>query len=172
MPTTQTSTRTARSKSRSSATTSPDALRMLKDDHARVQALFSKFEKAASSKQKEALATSICEELTLHANLEESIFYPAVREAIEDDEIMNEADVEHEGAKELIAKIQASDSSDEHFDAKVTVLGEAIKHHVKEEEGEMFKQVRRSDLDLEELGERMAAFKRKHGAENGDRPRR
>ena len=110
MPTTQTSTRTARSKSRSSGTTSPMRSGCLKDDHARVQALFSKFEKAASGKQKEALATSICEELTLHAELEESVFYPAVREAIEDDEIMNEADVEHEGAKELIAKIQASDS--------------------------------------------------------------
>jgi hemerythrin superfamily protein len=131
--------------------------------------MFGQFEKAGSAKQKENLAATICAELTLHAQVEETIFYPAVREAIEDEEIMNEADVEHGGAKELIAKIEACDSSDQHFDALVTVLGEAIKHHVKEEEGDMFKQVRRTDLDLQELGERMEAFKRDHAGAKKDR---
>jgi hemerythrin superfamily protein len=151
---------TSRTRRSSSTKNAPDALRLLKDDHARVQALFGEFEKTESAKKKESLASTICDELTLHAQLEEKIFYPAVRQAIEDEDIMNEADVEHASAKELIAKIRACDASDQHFDAMVTVLREAIKHHIKEEEGEMFEQVRGSDLDLEELGERMSAFKR------------
>jgi hypothetical protein len=137
----------------------PDALRMLKEDHARVQSMFNQFEKLESDAEKEEVATTICSELKLHAALEEQIFYPAVRRAIEDQEVMNEADVEHAGAKELIAKIEKSGPSDEHFDALVTVLGEAIKHHVKEEEGEMFKQIRKSDLDLDSLADRMLQFK-------------
>jgi hypothetical protein len=156
------------SRSRSPRTRSrqlPDALQMLKDDHARVTGMFSEFEKADSDTEKEEIAERICGELTLHAALEENVFYPAVRAAIEDTEIMNEADVEHAGAKELIAKIEASDASHQHFEALVTVLGEAIKHHVKEEEGEMFKQVKRADLDLDDLAEQMKAFKRDKGAE-------
>jgi hypothetical protein len=138
---------------------------MLKDDHARVKSMFRKFEKAEEDRMKEEIAEQICGELTLHAELEETIFYPAVRGAIEDEEIMNEADVEHAGAKELIAKIEASNPSDSHFDALVTVLAEAIRHHVEEEEGEMFKQIRRTDLDLKELALRMTEFKRAHGAQ-------
>jgi hypothetical protein len=144
--------------SRSSRRT-PDALRLLKDDHARVQSMFNQYEKLESDAEKEDLAATICSEIKLHASMEEQIFYPAVRRAIEDQEIMNEADVEHAGAKELIAKIEKSSPEDEHFDALVTVLGEAIKHHVKEEEGEMFKQIRKSDLDLDSLGDRMMRFK-------------
>jgi hypothetical protein len=137
----------------------PEALKMLKDDHARVQSLFNQYEKMESDAEKQELATTICQELKLHSALEEQIFYPAVRRAIEDQEVMNEADVEHAGAKELINKIERSSAGESHFDALVTVLGEAIKHHVKEEEGEMFKQIRKSDLDLDELGERMMQFK-------------
>jgi hypothetical protein len=137
---------------------------MLKEDHARVQSLFNQYEKLESDAEKEEVATTICSELKLHAALEEQIFYPAARRAIEDQEIMNEADVEHAGAKELIAKIEKSNPADDHFDALVTVLGEAIKHHVKEEEGEMFKQIRKSDLDLDSLGERMMQFKTDHEA--------
>lgn len=140
----------------------PEALQLLKEDHARVTAMFDEFEKADDDK-KEEIAERICAELTLHAQLEETIFYPAVRRAIEDEEIMNEADVEHAGAKELIAKIEACDPSDQHFEALVTVLGENIKHHVREEEGEMFKQVRKADLDLDTLAGEMKEFKREHG---------
>jgi hypothetical protein len=143
---------------------SPEALKLLKEDHAKVQSLFNQYEKLESDAEKQEVATTICNELKLHASMEEQIFYPAVRRAIEDQEVMNEADVEHAGAKELIAKIEKSNPADEHFDALVTVLGEAIKHHVKEEEGEMFKQIRKADLDLEALGDRMLQYKADHEA--------
>jgi hypothetical protein len=137
---------------------------MLKEDHARVQSMFNQYEKLESTSEKEDLAATICSEIKLHAALEEQIFYPAVRRAIEDPEVMNEADVEHASAKELIAKIERTSPSDEHYDAMVTVLGEAIKHHVKEEEGPMFRQIRKSDLDLDALGDRMMQFKANHEA--------
>ena len=144
---------------RRGARRSQEALRMLKEDHARVQSLFKQYAKMESDAEKQEVATMICHELKLHAALEEQIFYPAVRRAIQDQEVMNEADVEHAGAKELIGKIEKSNPADAHFDALVTVLGEAIKHHVKEEEGKMFRQVRKAHLDLEELGQRMLQFK-------------
>ena len=152
----QASTASAPSKSK---TQSPDALALLKADHGLVQELFEKFEKARTEKQKATLAEQICTELTIHAQIEEEILYPAVREAIGEDDLMDEADVEHAGAKDLIAQIEASAPGEDHFDAKVTVLGEYIKHHVKEEESEMFPKVRKSDLDLKELGAEMSARK-------------
>jgi hypothetical protein len=127
---------------------------MLKEDHQRVKQMFDRFERAQSS-TKEELARTICEELKVHAQLEEELFYPAVRDAIDDDELIEEADVEHATAKYLIAQIEDSSPSDERFDALVKVLGEYIQHHVKEEEGEMFRKVRRSRLDTAALGERM-----------------
>ena len=150
----QGNTGTAKSK-----TKSPDALALLKADHELVQDLFDKFEKARTDKQKATLAEQICTELTIHAQIEEEIFYPAVREAIEDDDLMDEADVEHAGAKDLIAQIEASDPGEDHFDAKVTVLGEYVKHHVEEEQSEMFPKVRKAELDLNELGSEMRARK-------------
>ena len=137
-----------------------DAISLLKDDHQRVKAMFERFERARGESQKEKLAEQICDELTVHAQIEEEIFYPAAREAIGDDDLMNEAEVEHNSAKELIAQIRASSPSDEKFDALVTVLGEYVMHHVKEEEREMFKKARASDLDLRELGEELAERKR------------
>ena len=136
-----------------------DALQLLKQDHARVKEMFDRFERSNGA-AKERLAQTICEELTLHAQLEEDVFYPAVREAIDDDEIMNEAEIEHGSAKDLIAQIERTSPDDERFDALVKVLGEYIKHHVREEEGEMFKQVRRSKLDTAALGEQMQEHKR------------
>jgi hypothetical protein len=133
----------------------PDALRLLKDDHQRVQALFDRFERARGEAQKEKIAETICNELKIHAQLEEEIFYPAAREAIDEKDLLNEAQVEHNSAKELIRQIEQSSPSDEMYDALVTVLGEYIRHHVKEEEGEMFKKVRQSELDLAALAERM-----------------
>ena len=155
----------SRSRSRSNSSRSPgarsekvDALKMLKEDHARVKALFDRFEKSNGS-SKERIARTICEELKVHAQLEEDLFYPAIREAIEED-LVNEAEVEHGSAKDLIAQIEDSSPSDDRFDALVTVLSEYIKHHVKEEEGEMFPQVKRSELDTAELGEQMQEHKR------------
>jgi hemerythrin superfamily protein len=133
----------------------PDALQMLKQDHRKVEALFARFERTRGDAQKQRLAETICQELTLHAQLEEQVVYPKVRRAIGDDDLMNEADVEHASAKDLIRQIQESSPSDEHYDALVTVLGEYVKHHVKEEEGEMFKKVRKSELDLAALAGEM-----------------
>ena len=136
-----------------------DALALLKADHELVEDLFDKFEKARTDKQKDTLAEQICTELTIHAQIEEEIFYPAVREAIGEEDLMDEADVEHAGAKDLIAQIENSAPGEDQFDAKVTVLGEYIKHHVKEEQSEMFPKVRKADLDLKELGAAMGARK-------------
>ena len=145
----------------------PDALRMLKEDHQRVQALFARFERTRGEAAKQRLAETICQELTLHARLEEEIFYPATRKAIRDDDLMNEAEVEHASAKDLIVQIEASSASDPRYDALVTVLGEYVKHHVKEEETEMFKKVREAGLDLRALGEAMQERKRALGGAEG-----
>ncbi|MTV39366.1 hemerythrin domain-containing protein [Duganella radicis] len=138
-----------------------DAIALLTQDHENVKALFEQYEelgdRAHVSKHK--LALQICQELTKHTMIEEEIFYPAVRQAIKDDDIMDESLVEHASAKDLIAQIQSMEPGDDLFDAKVKVLSEMIDHHVEEEEGEMFPKVRKTKLDLEELGEAMAARK-------------
>jgi hypothetical protein len=159
MATTTRSKRPAKSRGRAL----PEALQLLKDDHERVKSMFDDFEKAESLEEKEQLAERICEGLSLHAEMEEACFYPAIRDAIDEEELVNEADVEHATAKDLIAKIQGCDASDQHFSAMVTVLGEVVKHHIQEEEGEIFKQVKKAELDLDALGERMAEFKRNAG---------
>jgi hemerythrin superfamily protein len=139
-----------------------DAISLLVADHVRVAKLFAEF--AALKEQggddaKSALAAQIVDELTVHTALEEELFYPAVREAIDDDDLMDEALVEHAGAKQLIAQLQAADPDDELYDAKVTVLGEQIEHHVAEEEGNMFAQARGADVDMDALGALMLARK-------------
>jgi hemerythrin superfamily protein len=153
---TQPTTASASAKSKAQST---DALALLKADHDLVEDLFGKFEKARTDEQKDALADQICMELTIHAQIEEEIFYPAVREAIDDEDLIDEAEVEHATAKDLIAQIEDSQAGDDKFEAKVTVLGEYIRHHVKEEESEMFPKVKKTDLDLKELGSEMAARK-------------
>ena len=153
---TQTKTASPDTQSKAHAT---DALALLKADHELVAGLFEKFDKAKTDEQKDTLAGQICSELTIHAEIEEEIFYPAVRDAIDDDDLMDEADVEHAGAEDLIAQIEESQAGDDKFDAKVKVLGEYIRHHVKEEETEMFPKVRKADLDLKALGSEMAARK-------------
>ena len=139
----------------------PDAIALLTEDHKRVQQLFKEFEalgdKATSSKRE--LAEQICNELTIHTAIEEEIFYPAAREAIDDDDLMDEADVEHSAAKDLIAQIQEMDADGSHYDAKVKVLGEEVEHHIGEEQDEMFPKIRKSDLDLKALGAAMAERK-------------
>ena len=137
-----------------------DAIALLKADHKEVADMLEKFEKARSTKGK--LAQQICQALTVHAQIEEEIFYPAAREALGDEgkDLLDEAKVEHNSLKELIGQIEGSGPDDDLFDAHVTVLGEYVKHHVKEEEGEMFPKLRKSDLDLVEVGAQLAARKK------------
>ena len=141
---------------------SQDAISLLKADHRQVEEWFSEFESARSASKKQQLATSICDALTVHTTIEEEIFYPAFLQATEDKDIHHEAVVEHGGAKQLIAQIQDMSPDDDYFDAKVTVLSEMIKHHVKEEEkpGGMFAEAKKSDMDLDALGEELLARKR------------
>lgn len=146
------------SKSRSSSKTQ-DAIALLRADHRTVEELFDEYEKARSSSKKEQLIDDICRELTIHAQLEEEIFYPAVQSSIKDKSLVPEAQVEHETVKSLIEQIQGMSMDDEMFDATVKVLSEYVKHHVKEEQGEMFPQVKSSRLDLTELGARLAERK-------------
>jgi hemerythrin-like domain-containing protein len=124
-----------------------------------VKAWFKQYEDLEDNADKQALADKICLALTVHTQIEEKIYYPATREAIDDDDLLDEAEVEHASAKQLIAEIQGMKAGDHLFDAKVTVLGEYINHHVEEEEREMFPESRDSDLDLKTLGEQMAARK-------------
>ncbi|MGZ8295067.1 MAG: hemerythrin domain-containing protein [Telluria sp.] len=143
------------------ASTKNDAIALLTADHKKVKDLFEQFEALSdrSKVNKKKIADQICMELTVHAQVEEEIFYPAVRKPIKDDDLMDEAVVEHASAKELIAQISEMDPGDDLYDAKVKVLSEQIDHHVEEEEGEMFPKVRKSGVDLAELGEQMAARK-------------
>jgi hypothetical protein len=145
----------------SRASRSPDAIALLKADHRQVEGWFEEFEKARLDRKKAELARKICEALKIHTTIEEEIFYPAFLEATGDKEIHHEAEVEHAGAKNLIQQIESSGPEDDYFDAKVKVLSEAIKHHVKEEEqrGGMFAQARSSGMDLQTLGEQMKARK-------------
>ena len=137
-----------------------DAVSLLKADHKKVSSLLEEFEKA-TGQSKNSIAQQICNELSVHAQIEEEIFYPAARAALgEEDDLIDEADVEHATIKGLVGRIQENGSSDEHFEALVKVLGEYVKHHVKEEEGEIFPKVRRSGMDLEATGAELARRKR------------
>ena len=152
-------------------TNTPDALDLLISDHKSVQRMFKQFDalkEDGDDDQKSALVGKICLELTVHAQIEEEIFYPAVRDAIEDQDLMDEAEVEHAGAKDLIAQLEAdADTEQELYDAKVTVLGEYINHHVKEEQDEMFPKVRKAKVDTAALGARMFQRKQELMAELG-----
>ncbi len=136
-----------------------DAIKLLKDDHKDVKSMFRDYEKLEDDGDKQTLADMICLALTVHTRIEEEIYYPAVRGAIDDDDLLDEAEVEHAGAKALIAEIKAMKAGDRLFDAKVTVLGEYVAHHVEEEETEMFPESRASELDLKALGAQLAKRK-------------
>ena len=147
-------------KPKRSSRKAPDAIRMLRDDHDAVKRLFEQFASTEDDHKKAQLATKICHELKVHAQLEEEIFYPAARDAIDDTDVMDEAVVEHGSAKELIEAIETMRPGDELFTAKVTVLGEWISHHIREEQTQMFPLVRKTDLDLHELAELMRERKK------------
>ena len=133
------------------------AVELLKEQHDKVKKAFKEFEKLdrEDNEAQQQLVQRVCEDLKLHTTLEEELFYPAAREAIDDEDNLNEAQVEHETAKMLIEQLENMGPEDPNFHATFTVLGEYVVHHVKEEEGEMFPQVKKTDLDLEELGARM-----------------
>jgi hypothetical protein len=137
-----------------------DALTLLKSDHDEVSEMLDAFEDAGED-EKQDIAINICNALTIHARIEEEIFYPAAREVLDEDdvELVNEADVEHGSMKQLIAQIETLDGSDDHFDAMVKVLGEYVKHHVTEEETELFPKIETTALDLAALGQRLAERK-------------
>lgn len=140
-----------------------DAVALLRADHALVSELFGKFEKMkGDGPQKKALVERICNELTVHTKIEEEIFYPAARAALKQkgEDLLDEAEVEHAGAKNLIAQLRRMSPGEDLYDAKVTVLSEYIKHHVKEEHTELFPKVKKTALDLKALGGRMEARKR------------
>jgi hemerythrin superfamily protein len=138
-----------------------DAIALLKADHRKVEDLFAAFENASGNRRKQKLAEQICLELSVHAAIEEEIFYPACEGKVDED-LLEEAYVEHDGAKLLIAEIEAGGPSDDFYDAKVTVLKEQIEHHVEEEEKRMeglFSQARKAGIDMEALGGDLAARK-------------
>lgn len=156
---------------------SQDAIALLKADHRQVEEWFEQFESTRSSSRKSDLAQKICSALKTHTTIEEEIFYPAFLEASEEEDIHHEAEVEHDGAKKLIAEIEAAGPDDDYFDARVTVLSEMIKHHVREEEKRdgMFAKARAAGMDLQVLGEQLAERKAQidsGGAGAGMRSRR
>jgi hemerythrin-like domain-containing protein len=138
------------------------AIDLLKEDHEKVKKAFKEFEKMdrSDSETVRQLVKTVCDDLRVHTTIEEEIFYPAVRGAIDDEDIMNEAAVEHESAKQLIEQLENMEPDDPNYHATFTVLGEYVMHHVKEEEGEMFPEAKKAeDLDLEELGAQMKTRK-------------
>jgi hemerythrin-like domain-containing protein len=161
-----TASKSASKPAKSSA--SSDAVSLLMDDHKAVKKLFKEFEKLAKAEDidgKVEIANQICEELTIHATIEEEIFYPAARDAIKDDDLLNEAEVEHATAKDLIAQIREMAGDDEMYDATVKVLSEYINHHVEEEETEMFPKAKKAKMDLEGLGIQLMERKEELSAE-------
>ena len=166
MPTSQSTTHRTMTRTPPSKTTSKskkDAVKLLTEDHAKVKKLFREYEKLSKKEdedEKEELAQQICKELTVHSQLEEEIFYPAAREAIKDDDLLNEALVEHSSAKDLISEIKSMKIDDPMYDAVVTVLGEYVNHHIQEEEEKIFPKAQKSKMDLEELGTELAERKK------------
>ncbi|CAH0348381.1 hemerythrin domain-containing protein [Aquabacterium sp. CECT 9606] len=171
MPTTAKKTAAKTPAAKTKAKTTPDAVQLLTADHKEVKKLFKDYEKLvkadSSEEEKQALAEHICLLLTVHAKIEEEIFYPAAGEATKAEDLLKEAVVEHASAKDLIAQIQDMEPSEDLYDAKVTVLGEYIDHHATEEEEELFPKVKRSHLDLHQLGDALAARKEELMSELG-----
>lgn len=171
MPTTSKSNATPVKKSPAKSATKaagPDAITLLIDDHKKVKKLFKEYEKLSKKEDidgKVDIANQICEELTVHATVEEEIFYPAARAAIHADDLLNEAEVEHATAKDLIAQIQEMSGDDPMYDARMKVLSEYINHHVEEEETEMFPKSRKAKMDLEGLAVEMMERKEELMAE-------
>jgi hemerythrin superfamily protein len=160
MTTSTTQTASTRTKQKTGTAAAPDAIALLKADHRTVDELFAKFENAKRADQKAKIAQDICDELTVHATIEEKDFYPAAQEVLgEEHDLVDEAKVEHASLKWLIAQIEAESPDSELWEAKVIVLKEYVQHHVKEEEKEMFPKLKKTELDLKALGAQLAASK-------------
>ncbi len=142
-----------------STSSGPDAIALLRADHKKVSGLYEQYENTRSAAKKKSLVATICLELSVHAKVEEEIFYPAVKAALKDKEMVPEAQVEHATLKELIAQVKDKEPDGEMFDAKIKVMSEYTKHHVKEEQNEMFPKAKATRLDMKDLGARMAARK-------------
>src|ERR1051326_3080648 len=137
-----------------------NAIALLKEDHEKVKELFEKFEETNGSATKAKIVANAVMELKIHATIEEQLFYPALRQQIEDEDgIMDEADEEHHVAKVLIAELEKMTGDEDHWEAKFKVLAESVRHHIKEEEGKMFKEAKKTDIDFDLLGSRMADLK-------------
>jgi hemerythrin superfamily protein len=141
-----------------------DALHILADDHKKVIELFDEFQRMKEDEEtdddaKQMLVEAACAELTIHAQVEEEVFYPAARDAIDDMDLLDEAEVEHASAKQLITELAAMQPGDDLYDAKFTVLGEYVKHHIHEEEKELFPKLKKTDVDLKELGREISERK-------------
>lgn len=147
-----------------------DAIGLLEADHDKLLALFDQFEDIKQShahQEKQAIVADACHALSVHMAVEEGVFYPAVRGAVDNDDLMNEALVEHDGAQSLIHDLERMDAGDEMFNAKFTVLAENVRHHVKEERDEMFPRVRATTIDLKALGQKMLARREQLMKSNG-----
>lgn len=169
----QSTTESGHAKRRGKVATGKDAIALLKADHRQVEGWFKDCMKAKKEGRKQELARKICNALKVHTRIEEEIFYPAFLRATQDLDMHHEAEVEHAAAKRLIGEIEALTPANEYFDAKVKVLSEMIKHHVKEEEkpGGMFAEARKSSMDLDDLGHRLADRKKElesNGNGNGN----
>jgi len=141
---------------------STDAIAILTEDHDKVKRLFEQFATLHADDEDEeaaAIAKQICQELTIHATVEEEIFYPEMRDELEDEDMLDEAEIEHSVAEELIAQIESMEPSDDKYAARVTVLGEYVTHHIEEEQNEMFPKAKEAEIDMETLGERILARK-------------
>jgi hemerythrin superfamily protein len=151
-------------------TLTQNAIALLKSDHREAEDLFEKYDKlkdADKTQEKFAVAKEVCSALLIHMEIEEKIFYPGVRGPVDDDDLMNEAVVEHAGAKELIEQLGLLKPDDPMFDAKIKVLSEQIQHHVDEEEKEMFPKAEKSGVDLEQLGEKLFTAKNEMRVKHG-----
>lgn len=145
----------------------PEAISMLIEDHQKVQKLFKTFDRTEDEQQQEELAKQICNELTVHTELEEQVFYPAAREVLEKSDTVDEAEIEHQVAKELVEKIKQSRPQDDEFCALVTVLCEYVNHHIEEEQTELFPQLKKTEIDFDALGEEMQQKKQELRSELG-----
>lgn len=147
------------------STKSQDATTLLRADHKLVSELFESYEKASTTASKKKIVSQICMELSVHAQVEEEIFYPAIKKALKDHELVPEATVEHATLKSLIGQVEGVEPDGEMFDAKIKVLCEYVEHHVKEEQNEMFPKAKKTDIDMMKLGDQITARKQELIAE-------
>ena len=157
----------AKRKAAKSGSRQPEAIAMLIQDHQKVQKLFKQFEKTENEEERSRIVEEACADLTVHTQLEEQVFYPAVRRALDEADLIDEAEVEHDVAKDLIEKLKGMKARNGEFSATFTVLSEYVLHHVEEEQNELFPAARKTDLDFNALAEEMKQRKKELREELG-----